>query len=170
MFYDIGVSGKKLNRPGLNQVHAIMKQKAATVLLVLTTNRLYRSNYTAMKFVKESLVARKLRCIFVQSGIDTDDVKQWELLLDFRSIIDKMATQYAPNIRAAHISLFLLRMVVTTLPYGYMGEDVPGAPTKRGLPRQIIVVDPELSGWVIKIFHWFVVDRLDRRTDVQVRA
>ena len=41
-----------------------------------------------------------------------------------------------------------------------MGEDVPGPLTKRGLPRQIIVIHPELSVWVIRIFHWFVVDRL----------
>ena len=83
------------------------------------------------------------------------------MLLNIRSLLDKlMTTQYAPNIRAAHISLFLLRMVVTTLPFGYMGEDVPGAPTKRGLSRQIIVIDPGLSGWVVEIFRWFAVDRL----------
>ena len=126
-FYDIGVSGRKSNRPGLSLVQGVMGKKAATVLLVFTTNRLYRVSHTCMKFVMEDLVERNLRCIFVQTGIDTNDTEQWELLLGMRAMLDKqMTTQYAPNIRAAHIGLFLRRMVVSTLPYGFMGEDVPG--------------------------------------------
>jgi len=114
-----------------------------------------------MKFVEEEVVERGLRCVFVKTGIDTDQGNQWRLPLQVHSLVDEMtSTMYADNIRAAHEGLFLKQMVVYTLPFGYMGQDVEGPLTKRHRPRQIIAINPEEAEWVKKIFRWFVVDRL----------
>jgi hypothetical protein len=161
VFYDIAVRGCKERRPGLDQVRAILVKKAAQALLVFTTNRLFRKLYKCMRFVEEEVVGKGQRCVFVKTGIDTAKDDQWRLPLQVHAMVDEVAsTMYAANIRAAHEGLFLKRYVVSTLAFGYTGQDVDGPKTKRGLTRQIIVIDEETADWVRKIFHWFVVDRL----------
>jgi DNA invertase Pin-like site-specific DNA recombinase len=158
---DIAVRGYKERRPGLNRVLTILGQKAAQTLLVFTTNRLFRKLYKCMKFVEEDVVGRGHRCVFVKTGIDTATGDHWRLPLQIHAMVDEVAsTMYAANIRAAHEGLFLMRLVVTTIPFGYTGQDTDGPKTKRGLTRQIIVIDEETAEWVRRIFHWFVVDRL----------
>jgi hypothetical protein len=61
VFYDIAVRGCKERRPGLDQVRAVLGRKAAQVLLVFTTNRLFRKGYKCMKFVEEEVVGRGQR-------------------------------------------------------------------------------------------------------------
>ncbi len=161
VFYDLAISGSKERRPGLNQVRTLLAQNAAKALLVFTTNRLFRKNYKCMKFVEEEIVGRGLRCVFVKTGIDTAENDRWRLPLQMHAIVDEMtSTMYAENIRAAHEGLFINRYVVSTLPFGYMGQDVPGQFTKRQRPRQLIIIDNELAPWVRKVFQWFVGDRL----------
>jgi len=161
IFYDLAISGSKERRPGLNAARALLARKGANVLLVLTTNRLFRKGYKCMKFVEEEVVERGLRCVFVKTGIDTDQGTQWRLPLQVHSLVDEMTgTMYADNIRAAHEGLFLKQMVIGTLSFGYIGQDVDGPLTKRHRPRQKIVINPEEAEWVLKIFTWFVVDRL----------
>lgn len=163
VYYDIAVRGCKERRPGLDQVRAVLGKRAARTLLVFTTNRLFRKNYKCMKFVEEEVVGRGLRCVFVRTGIDTATTERWRLPLQMHAMVDEItATLYAENIRAAHEGLFDRRFVVSTIPFGYRGEDVEGPKTKRGLPRQIIVIDEETAEWVRTIFHWFVVDRLSQ--------
>jgi DNA invertase Pin-like site-specific DNA recombinase len=163
VFYDIAVRGCKERRPGLDQVRAVLGRKAAQVLLVFTTNRLFRKSYKCMKFVEEEVVGRGQRCVFVKTGIDTAKDDRWRLPLQMHAMIDDLAsTMYAENIRAAHEGLFRKGFVVSTIPFGYTGQDVEGPKTKRGLPRQIIVIDEETADWVRRIFHWFVVDRLPK--------
>jgi len=159
--FDLALKGYKERRPGLERMKALLAAKQARVLVVFTTNRLYRKGYKCMKFVEEEVVERGLRCVFVTGNIDTAADDRWRQPLQHQANMDEMATgMYAANIRAAHIGLFLQGMVVSTLPFGYTGKDVDGPPTKKGLRRQIIVVDDETAGWVIKIFHWYVVDRV----------
>ncbi len=159
VFYDTAITGKKSNRRGLNAVKHVLAKKSAKTLLVFTTNRFYRKSYNCSKFIEEEIVEQGLRCVFVRSGIDTGLDDKWRLPLQIQGLVDELGTsQYAPNIRAAHESLFAKGWVVTTLPYGYMGEDIAGPLTKRHLTRQMIAIDPELAHWVKKIFHWFVVE------------
>ncbi|MCE9532801.1 MAG: recombinase family protein [Planctomycetes bacterium] len=161
IFYDLAVPGCKERRPGLDQVRAVLARNAARVLLVFTTNRLFRKNYKCMKFVEEEIVGKGLRCIFVRTGIDTDESDRWRLPLQMHAIVDEMtSTMYAENIRAAHEGLFINGYVVSTLPFGFTGKDVPGQLTKRQRVRQLIVIDENLAVWVRQIFQWFVEDRL----------
>ena len=161
VFFDLGVRGCKEKRPGLDPVRDVVARKAAQVLLVFTTNRLFRKNYKCMKFVEEEIVERGLRCIFIKSGIDTAEDNRWRLPLQIHTLHDEFgSTAYAENIRAAHEGLFLKKFVVYTLPFGFTGKEVPGRLTKRMRPRREIVIDPETAEWVRKIFTWFVDDRI----------
>ena len=81
IFYDLAEPGCKERRPGLELLKAALDAKAARVLLVFTTNRLFRKLYKAMKFVEEEIVGRKLRAIFIRTNIDTDETDRWRLPL-----------------------------------------------------------------------------------------
>jgi DNA invertase Pin-like site-specific DNA recombinase len=159
--FDLAMKGCKERRPGLLKVKAVLAAKQAKVLLILTTNRLYRKGYKCMTFVEEEVVERGLRCVFVSSKLDTATGDQWRQPLQMHAMMDEMATgMYAENIRASHVGLFLQGMVVSTLPFGYTGKDIEGPLTKKGFARQAIAIDNDLSEWVKKIYHWFVVDRV----------
>ncbi len=160
VFYDLAIRGCKEQRPGLNQARSLLTDKKATVLLVFTTNRLFRKGYKCMKFVEEEIVERGLRCIFVKTGIDTAEGDHWRLPLQLHAMMDELtSTMYAENIRAAHEGLFVQKYVVYTIPFGYAGKEVPGPLTKRHRPRRELIIDPETSEWVMKIFRWFVDER-----------
>jgi hypothetical protein len=161
IFYDVGVSGYKDRRPGLDRVRAALAAKGPRVLLVMTTNRLFRKMYKCMKFVEESVVEKGHRAIFVRTHIDTAEGQQWRVPLQVHALTDELAgSMYAPNVRAAHEGMFEKGWVVTSIPYGYRGVEVPGPLTKKGQPRRAVAVDPSEAEWVVKIFGWFVTDRL----------
>jgi Resolvase, N terminal domain len=73
VFCDLAVRGYKDSRPGLDQLRAILARRAIQVLLVFTTNRLFRKVYKALQFVEEEIIKRGIRCLFVKSNIDTAD-------------------------------------------------------------------------------------------------
>jgi DNA invertase Pin-like site-specific DNA recombinase len=161
VFYDLGVSGYKERRPGLDKIRAALAARRPRVLLVLTTNRLYRKMYKCMKFVEELVVGKGHRSVFVRTGIDTAQGELWRLPLQVHTMTDEISgNMYAPNVRAAHEGMFEKGWVVTGIPYGYHGVEVPGPLTKRGRPRRAIAVEPSEAEWVVKIYRWFVNDRL----------
>jgi site-specific DNA recombinase len=86
VFCDLAVRVYKDSRPGLNQLRAILARRAIQVLLVFTTNRLFRKLYEALQFVEEELIERGIRCLFVKPNIDTADAKNWRLLYQFSAI------------------------------------------------------------------------------------
>jgi len=143
IFYDVAITGKKSNRPGLNQVRSAIETRAAKTLVVFTTSRLFRKGYQYVKIVEEDVVGAGARCVFIRSGLDTAG-DRWRLYLSIHTVIDEAGTtQYADGIRNAHIGLFLAGYVVSTLPYGFMGVDCEGLLTKRFLTRQKVAIDPE---------------------------
>src|SRR5207249_3560105 len=89
--YDAAVRGYKDRRAGLNQAKELLARRAGQVLLVFTTNRLYRKMYKAMKFVEEEVVDRGLRCVFVKTGIDTAGSQTWRMPLQVNAMVDEMS-------------------------------------------------------------------------------
>jgi site-specific DNA recombinase len=161
VFIDLGVSGTKERRPGLDRVRDLLVRKGPKVLLVLTTNRLFRKMYKCMRFVEEQVVEKGHRAIFVRTHIDTAQGQQWRVPLQIHALTDELAgSMYAPNIRAALEGMFLKGWVVCSLPYGYHGVEVDGPLTKRLRPRRAVAIDPMEAEWVVRIFGWFVTDRL----------
>ena len=159
--FDLAVRGCKSNRPGLNRLRAILEKKAVQVLLVFSTNRLFRKMYKALQFVEEEVVERGIRGVFLASHIDTADRGRWQTILQVNTITDEAGTRmYADHVRSAHMGLLAGRSVHGTVTFGYRGHTVEGRPTKRGRPRQDYEVDPETSTWVQRAFEWFVVNSL----------
>lgn len=167
IFFDIAVRGCKQSRAGIDALKATLNRKAAKVLLVLSTSRLARKAYLTLRFVEEEIVARGLRCIFLSNGIDTNN-PQWRLMLGLYSVVDEQgATANADHVRSAHVGLHRNNHVWGSLPYGYLGEDVAGPATRRGKPRQQVVIDEPTAKWVRRIFAWYALDGLSEQQIAQ---
>jgi len=159
IFFDLAVRGYKKHRVGLDQLREVLRKKQVGVLLLFATNRLFRKTYRTLEFVDQVHKGWGLRCIFVKSGVDTDDKRRWETLLAQQAMFDQfVVTMYVENIHGAHEGLLSKQLVFGTISYGYQGEPIPGQLTKRGKPRCKIVVDKETSEIVKRIFLWYVGD------------
>src|SRR5208283_64602 len=132
IFFDLAVRGSKQRRPGLDRLRATLESKDVRVLLIFTTNRLFRKTYKALQFVEEEVVGRGIRCQFVKSGVDTADEKRWRMLYQIQAMTDEFVVgMYADNIRAAHEGLLHKKLVFGTITFGYRAKEIPGQPTRR---------------------------------------
>lgn len=160
-FTDEAKRGGSKNRSGLQALQQVIEQGDVDAVVIFATSRLFRKTYRALQFVHEGLVERGIRCVFVASGIDTDDRSDWEMRLHVQSLVDEFQSKSTKaHIRAAHTGLLLKGRVFGTLTFGYRGEPIPGEETNRGRASCRIIVDPETSPWVVRIFQWYVSDRL----------
>lgn len=162
IFFDLAVRGVKNRRAGLDEVRGTLRSRKATVLLLFSTNRLFRKTYRTLEFV--DTIHRELcaRCIFVVTGIDTDDRTEWESRLHLHALMDQFVVRSGvAHIHAAHEGMLERRLVFGTLSYGYGGTPIPGELTKLGKPRREIIVDETTAEVVRRIFRWYVEDRLD---------
>ena len=161
IFFDLAVRGITNSREGLNNLRIVLEKKKVQVLILFATNRLYRKQYRTLAFVDQVHKGLGIRCIFVKSGINTNDKQRWEMLLSQLAAIDQFtATMNVENIRAAHIGLLDKQLVYGTVTYGYRGEPIEGTLTKRGKPRCRIVMDLEEAEIVKKIFYWYVEEHV----------
>ena len=159
VFFDLAVRGHKKHRQGLDQLRAVLKAKKVGALLLFATNRLFRKVYRTLEFVDQVHKGWGIRCVFVKSGVDTDDTHQWEMILHAQSMIDQfVVTMYVENIRAAHEGLLEKRLVFGTVSFGYYGEPIDGLFTVHGRPRCRIVIYEETARIVRLIFTWYVED------------
>jgi site-specific DNA recombinase len=159
--FDMATPGYKDQRPGLNRLRELLASGGIDVFLVFTTNRLFRKTYKALQFVEEEVVGRGIRCLFVKSGVDSADEKRWRMLLQIHAMTDEfMVGMYTENVRSAHEGLFQGGLVFGTVTFGYRGREIQGPLTKRGRPRRLLEVDPEVSLWVRRAFTWFADDGL----------
>ncbi|HSH94057.1 MAG TPA: recombinase family protein, partial [Roseimicrobium sp.] len=161
IFFDKAKSGRSRRRRGLQEMLATLERGEVEVVLTFATNRLNRRIHLALKFVEEVIVEKRRRCIFVAQNIDTANTQFWKQLLYVFAMLDEFQTQMTvSHIRAGQIGLLLKRFVHGTYSFGYRGEVVPGEFTKKNKPRRRWVIDPEGSPWVLKIFDWYVNQKL----------
>lgn len=85
IFSDRGKSGRIRRRPGRLAVQQALEEDRFDVLVVFATSRLERNDYRIQQFVKEEIVERDKRAMFVMSDVDTDD-PDWEMKLKLRGI------------------------------------------------------------------------------------
>jgi DNA invertase Pin-like site-specific DNA recombinase len=161
VFIDRAKRGGSSNRSGLAAMRQVIEDGKVNAVVIFATSRLFRKTYRALQFVHEEIVERGIRCVFVKSCIDTADKSDWETRLHVQSLVDEFQTRTAKShIRAAHTGLFLKGRVFGTLSYGYRGEKILGEATRSGRSARMIAVDPETSPWVVRIFNWYVRERL----------
>lgn len=161
VFSDQAITGKSSRRTGLRELHAALAENKVDVVIIFTTNRLYRKMYRSLQFVEEEIVDRNKRCVFVQSGIDTADTDDWRQRLQMYALIDEFLVQtIAKHVQAAHEGLLLQVRVFGTVTFGYSGDPIEGVTTRLGRPARRLIIDPVTSVWVKKVFDWFTRLRL----------
>ena len=162
IFCDLGVRGVKNRRAGLDDVRATLRTRKATVLLLFATNRLFRKTYRTLEFVDTVHKQLQARCIFVMTGIDTNNKDQWESLLHLHALMDQFVVRSGvAHIHAAHEGLLDKGIVFGTLSYGYGGRPIDGEFTKQKKPRREIIIEEPTAAVVRQIFRRYVDDRLD---------
>ncbi|NOX59055.1 MAG: recombinase family protein, partial [Planctomycetes bacterium] len=161
IFSDSSVRGCRTRRPGFTSLRAKLAQGVIDVVLIFSTNRLYRKTYKSLQFVEEEIVDRGIRCVFVRSGIDTADTDRWRQLLHLHAMMDEMVVHMgASHIRAAHEGMLDHELVHGTVTFGYQGIPVSGQKTKKNNARRRFEIDPIQADWVRQIFAWYVDDGL----------
>lgn len=159
IYFDLAVRGFKKHRQGLDTLRNTLKSKKVGTVLFFATNRLFRKTYRTLEFVDEVHKSWGIRCVFVRSGVDTNDKNRWEMLLHMHSMIDQfVVTMYVENIRAAHEGLLEKRLAFGTMSFGYRGDPISGMTTVHGKPRCRIVVDEDTATIVRRVYDWFVND------------
>lgn len=161
VYFDLAVRGFKSDREGLNALRACLDRKAAAVAFFFATNRLFRKTYKSLQFVEEQVVERGIRAVFVKSGVDTADAHRWrQMLIRCASHDEYVVGMNVENIRAAHEGLLGKRLVFGTVSFGYTGDPIPGAVTRRGRPQRRLTIDPVAGPWVRTIYRWYAADRV----------
>ncbi len=161
IFFDLAVRGFKKKRHGLDQLDQALRTKKATVVLLFATSRLFRKQYRTLEFVDQMHRGRDVRCVFVKSGVDTNDTQRWQSVLAVQSMVDQFIVSVnVANVQAAHEGLLKKRLVFGTLSYGYVGAQIDGEYTKLGRPRCRIEIDPKTAQVVCQIFRWYVFDQM----------
>ncbi|GJM23877.1 MAG: hypothetical protein DHS20C16_02920 [Phycisphaerae bacterium] len=161
VFSDSSVRGCRTRRPGFTALRAELERGEIDIVLIFSTNRLYRKTYKSLQFVEEEIVDHGIRCVFVRSGIDTADSDRWRQLLHLHAMMDEMVVHMgASHIRAAHEGMLDQELVHGTVTFGYQGAPVSGQKTKKNNARRRFEIDPVQAEWVRKIFAWYVEDGL----------
>ena len=133
VFKDERQSGRKSRRKDFMDLMAAVRAGEVDVVIIFVTSRLFRKTYKTLKFVEEEIVDRRIRCVFVKSGIDTADTVNWRKLLHVHGLVDELTIQLqVAHIQAAHEGQLRAGIVFGTLTYGYTGEVCDGPNTKLG--------------------------------------
>ena len=156
IFYDLGLSGAKEDRKGLEAIKAARAANRFTVFISLATSRLARKLKTLLEVLDEVFVGNGIRCILIDQNLDSDDHKNWGLLMPLLGWLDQVQrTSNAGHIVAAHKSIMARGLKYSTVTYGYRGRPVEGFLTKQKRPVELIVVDEETAKVVMIIFTKF---------------
>lgn len=174
--YDLAVSGRKKNRPGLQKVEQTLESKSVNTLLVFTTNRLHRRANRALEQIEKLVKEQKKRVVFVMNQVDSEKDERWKQFLQFLCLFDEFASEmYVESIRASHIGKLINRMVFGTLSFGYHGVDIPGSSNRKGKPNRRIEIHKGTAKVVKQVFDWFakqgmsikeIIRRLNNDPDV----
>lgn len=163
VFIDEAITGRRRRREGYQALLKALASGKVGAVVLMATSRIHRRFYKALQFANEEVVSQGIRFLTVAKSIDSDDGDQWETLLQVYGIVDELQTSlYKENIRAAHEGLLLSRKVFGTIAFGYTGQEIKGEYLRNGKPRRRIVIQPDEAAWVLKVFRWYVEDRLPR--------
>ncbi len=156
IFYDLGISGAKYDRAGLNSIREAGQQGRFEAFMAFGTSRLARSLRTLLDVLDEEFVGGGIRCVLVDQTLDSKDRERWKLMLPLLGWLDDIQrTNQAGYVRSAHRNLLARRIHYSTSAYGIGGEVIPGFFTKRGRPVQMMVVDLAMAKVVRYIFMKF---------------
>jgi len=167
-FADQAVSGTKLHRDGLDAMLSAAAAGSFRVLYFHNLSRLARESVITMPMLKKLVYVDKVRIISVTEGIDSDR-DGWEMVATIFSVLhERYIKDLSANVFRGQEGTVLAGWCVGDYCFGYTSVPIPGSEQGRNgrhaKPRMVYALDDATAPWVIRIFHWFVVERRSVRS------
>jgi len=162
-YADEAVSGTKLRRDGLNALLRDAEAGEFQVLYFHSLSRLARESVITMPLLKRLVYVNKVRIISVTEGIDSAR-DGWDVIATIMALLhERYIKELGENVFRGQEGTVLAGICVGDYRFGYKSVPIPGSEkTRRGRnvkSRMTYVIDEFEAAWVIRIFHWFVVER-----------
>ncbi len=162
-FADEEVSGTKLKRDGLDALVKAAAEGRFDVLYFHNLSRLARESVITMPVLKQLVHVHKIRVISVTEGLDSDR-EGWEMLATILSMQhERYIKDLSDNVFRGQEGNVLAGLSVGDYCFGYGSEPLSSSdkPRRRrnAKPQKSYVINRETASWVMRIFHWFVVER-----------
>lgn len=162
-FQDEAVSGQKRKRDGLDAMLKAAEEGRFKVLYLYSLSRLARDHVMTMQTLQWLVYGLDVRVVSLNEGIDTSR-DRWELIAAIFSILhEQYVRELAENVRRGQEGALLDGFSVGDWRFGYSSEPVEGSESNRtgrnAKPRKVYAIDETTAPWVIRIFHWYVVER-----------
>jgi site-specific DNA recombinase len=166
-FADEAVSGTKLHRAGLDAMLAAAEAGKFSVLYFFSLSRLARESVITMPMLKTLVHVYKVRVISVTEGIDSDR-DGWELMATIFSLLhERYIKDLSANVFRGQEGTVLAGFSVGDHCFGFASAPIPGSEVGRrgrhAKPRMTYIIDEKTAPWVIRIFHWFTVEKRSTR-------
>ena len=162
-FADEEVSGTKLKRDGLDALVKAAAEGRFDVLYFHNLSRLARESVITMPVLKQLVHVHKIRVISVTEGLDSDR-EGWEMLATILSMQhERYIKDLSDNVFRGQEGNVLAGLSVGDYCFGYGSEPLSSSDKPRrgrnAKPQKIYVINRETASWVMRIFHWFAVER-----------
>jgi hypothetical protein len=162
-FADEAVSGTRADREGLNALMDAARQGRFQRLYIENLSRLARESVISMPTLKELVHVCGVRIISLTEGIDSS-TDSWDILATIFSLQHEQFVKYLSHaVFRGQEGNVLAGYSVGDCCLGYQSVPIPGSEAARrgrnAKPRMQYVVDPDTAAWVVRIFHWFTVER-----------
>ena len=158
VFIDRAVSGTRPDREALEALKEAARARRFGVLYFEDLSRLGRESTQLMTLLKE-LVHGGVRVISINEGVDSAS-ESWQILA---TILGFQHEQYVRDlghrVRRGQSGTVLENLSSGDYCFGYRSEPIPGSEKSRkgrdSRPRRRVLIDPDTSLWVLRIFIWF---------------
>lgn len=87
IFFDLAALAYTRDRNGLKLAEAALREKRASNFLLFSTSGLFRKTNRTLEFVDKIHRGLQVRCVFAQSGVDTNDKQKWETIMAIHSLV-----------------------------------------------------------------------------------
>ena len=162
-YADAAVSGTKRHRKGLDALLRDAEAGEFQVLYFHSLSRLARESVITMPLLKQLVYVYKVRVISVTEGIDSAR-DGWEVIATIMALLhERYVKELGENVFRGQEGAVLAGLCVGDYRFGYKSVPIPGSEANRRgrnpRPHKTYVIDEEEVAWVIRVFHWFVVER-----------
>jgi DNA invertase Pin-like site-specific DNA recombinase len=161
-FTDHAISGATVVREGLDALREAAKKGLIRTLYVYSLSRLSRETTFGLPLLKELHYVHKIRILSVSEGIDTDREGWYEVSTIINLFNERLLKEMSKNTRRGLIGTVVQSYSVGDYVFGYTSVPAPnGAMHRRGgidIPRRVYAILEEQVPWVVRIFHWYVVE------------
>jgi DNA invertase Pin-like site-specific DNA recombinase len=137
------------------------------VLYFHSLSRLARESVITMPLLKRLVYVLKVRIFSVTEGIDSAR-DGWDVIASIMSLLhERYIKELSENVFRGQEGAVLAGWCIGDYRFGYKSEPIPGSEsTRRGRnakPRMTYVIEDSEAAWVIRIYHWFVIERRSLR-------